>query len=715
MLSDNLESEISAEADEAPENNGVLTTEDPVKSKAVAKPKVRKIPVCWFYSKYKSCKYKENCRYRHSEPNKNTNRLPKPNKGNTTESIETLQLQPTQEPELINPKSQHELPNEVSQNEGDVAQKLDEDNLKLNTNAHGKTPSEKSNNVKERRKKIRCYFFKRFKTCKFGEKCDFSHENPRKNKTTEDKTQLQNSVTAETAQEEPTCNSTVTNENQQKSQNLNTKNIPLSTLNHELLEEFRKIEITQLKKRFRGKNIDEIDGQLFVLVKATDPDWPFEVSSVWIEVVIPENYPKEMLKITVPDEQNDVMPDLLVKYLSNSILSWLSERHKKNQENEMTELVFRPFLRWFDRQMESLFVEGLKSVKRNLAAKSAGLEFVSPVDLQMSLSKNDESVSADVSIETEPENKPNEILVKKELNESYLSLDSDVKSACLNLVNLSVSAKSNRETSIPVDDSKAPKGTAIKAIDYSLSENIATLICSKISVVVQCTRCRTKCDFNGSPKKTQKLSCQKCNHIMNVTFRSTILHQYSAVIGYLDVEGCKAFDVILLKCEFNITCLNCNKSFSVMGLSNGHSNTSFCLKCHTRSDIMLGTFKFQVYDPPSVSNKVDSKLIKMKKDLKDSAIQDGKPLPDNETDHEMKYAARMLCGHCAKEQTFSHDKPCIRCNSDLTKKSAGHWDNGKGCRNKVKMSKDDRQKYAGLNKTTARKVEDKKAEKKSSL
>uniref|UniRef100_A0A0E9XFX5 Uncharacterized protein n=2 Tax=Anguilla anguilla TaxID=7936 RepID=A0A0E9XFX5_ANGAN len=32
-----------------------------------------------------------------------------------------------------------------------------------------------------------------------------------------------------------------------------------------------------------------------------------------------------------------------------------------------------------------------------------------------------------------------------------------------------------------------------------------------------------------------------------------------------------------------------------------------------------------------------------------------------------------------------------------------HWEGGQGCRNKVKMSRNDRQKYANTNKTVSRK------------
>ncbi|ESO04569.1 hypothetical protein HELRODRAFT_79010 [Helobdella robusta] len=105
------------------------------------------------------------------------------------------------------------------------------------------------------------------------------------------------------------------------------------------------------------------------------------------------------------------------------------------------------------------------------------------------------------------------------------------------------------------------------------------------------------------------------------------------------------------------------------------------------------------------------------KAVKDPAIQDGKPLPafgtcrhfrksfrwfrfpccgkaypcdhcheENES-HEMKLANRMICGFCAYEQAYSPNNPCLRCGSNITNKFTSHWEGGKGCRDKVRMSR----------------------------
>ena len=38
-------------------------------------------------------------------------------------------------------------------------------------------------------------------------------------------------------------------------------------------------------------------------------------------------------------------------------------------------------------------------------------------------------------------------------------------------------------------------------------------------------------------------------------------------------------------------------------------------------------------------------------------------------------------------QPFAGDKPCVACSSALTKVHSTHWEGGKGCRNKITMSK----------------------------
>lgn len=60
---------------------------------------------------------------------------------------------------------------------------------------------------------------------------------------------------------------------------------------------------------------------------------------------------------------------------------------------------------------------------------------------------------------------------------------------------------------------------------------------------------------------------------------------------------------------------------------------------------------------------------------------------EKEGDHEMLLATRMICGHCCKEQPFAMDKACVACKQSMTQVRTQHWEGGKGCRDKIKMSK----------------------------
>ena len=54
-------------------------------------------------------------------------------------------------------------------------------------------------------------------------------------------------------------------------------------------------------------------------------------------------------------------------------------------------------------------------------------------------------------------------------------------------------------------------------------------------------------------------------------------------------------------------------------------------------------------------------------------------------------------------QAYAAERPCIACSSSLTKTRSAHWEGGKGCRDRVKMSRNDEAKYKNMNKTASRK------------
>uniref|UniRef100_A0A9J7XHB7 CHY-type domain-containing protein n=1 Tax=Cyprinus carpio carpio TaxID=630221 RepID=A0A9J7XHB7_CYPCA len=157
-----------------------------------------------------------------------------------------------------------------------------------------------------------------------------------------------------------------------------------------------------------------------------------------------------------------------------------------------------------------------------------------------------------------------------------------------------------------------------------------------------------------------------------------------------------------------------------------------CQHCHTKLNIFVEATRFQFIQPESRNQTGAASQYTRR--YRDPAVQQGKPLPDKgacrhfkqshrwlrfpccgraypcdvchdeDQDHLMELATRMICGYCAKEQPFSNGKPCVGCGGMMTRAAfTSHWEGGQGCRNKVKMSRNDRQKYANTCKTVAKK------------
>ena len=81
--------------------------------------------------------------------------------------------------------------------------------------------------------------------------------------------------------------------------------------------------------------------------------------------------------------------------------------------------------------------------------------------------------------------------------------------------------------------------------------------------VVQFCRCKHHTEFATPPNRVNSVACGKCNNTQLVAYRAVLAHPYSSTFGYLDLEGCTAFDVNLQKSVFSITCMQCNKSSTV--------------------------------------------------------------------------------------------------------------------------------------------------------
>ena len=107
------------------------------------------------------------------------------------------------------------------------------------------------------------------------------------------------------------------------------------------------------------------------------------------------------------------------------------------------------------------------------------------------------------------------------------------------------------------------KGTEMVFRNMQLYYFSASILVERLQLTVQCERCKNKTEFSTPPNRVNSAACGKCNNTQLVAYRAVLAHPYSSTFGYLDLEGCLAFDINLQKSVFLITCMHCNKPSTV--------------------------------------------------------------------------------------------------------------------------------------------------------
>lgn len=477
-------------------------------------------------------------------------------------------------------------------------------------------------------------------------------------------------------------------------------------------DKLRESEITVIQKRFPKDKIKVVeDGDNFtvdVMFTPSDPDWPYNINTFELLVTVPKDYPLEMLRVSLPKEQ--AMPETIRRYIDITISEWLEGKKKQRSSNQI-ELMFRPFLKWLDRSIDDITTEALKQFKRELVAKAAGIEILSPLMLQEKLKAASDSDGSEDDCDTQSEDS------EEESEEESSSEDEE----------------NTQGVTLDIDPDK--KGTEIELRQLQLKENASTLLFDKIKLVLQCSRCKTHADLFVHQNRVVSLRCGKCSHNQFVNFRPAMIHTFSSTMGYLDLDGCSAFDLILQDCRCQVACMACSKSSKIEGLSPGQMVSGWCQACNGRFKVATECVKFTQLVPSEILTAANQVIevapSKSRKPPKDPAMREGMPLPefgtcrhykhsyrwlrfpccgkvypcdvchDKKEDHEMTFANRMICGHCCKEQNYSPDRPCTSCGQHMTKIRSSHWEGGQGCRDKIAMSKGDSAKHRNQSKTTS--------------
>ncbi|XP_062599150.1 uncharacterized protein LOC134260609 [Saccostrea cucullata] len=748
----------------------------------------RSKPLCQYFNTKSGCKFKENCKFLHPSPTSISSPSLSDNQENGAPVNEQLEadLLSTAVSQLSVSNQNHEAVNK----EKDTTQKLcfnfeKHGNCRygnkcrflhaLPKKTHNKAQKsdrtlksdgndsrKRNGNQQTQERKRTCHYYQAGH-CQKGNDCRFYHSDE------VGKGDISDAILAEdkkqVKKEKDGCNEAVSagHTNGRKG----PKKVPLAagqrkvvprpvqpvkefkrdSLSENEVEQLRLTEIEQLKKRLASSNVEVItDSKDNFCVQfdfsSSDPDWPYDVEVFTLQVTIPNEYPLEMFVVRLPDEQN--LPETVRRYIEASLEDWVNTKQAELISAGVVRLEFRPFLKWLDRSLESIVTGALKQLKKELEARAAGLQFIPASKLQEKVKSAGSDEDQEENEEEEEEGEDESMMFK---GVAYRKTDEDlVYTGPQQDVESSEEEEEDLIESAITTDNKPEKderrGTEIKLRNLTLKDNASTLTCSNIKIIIQCARCKNKMDVNTPSGRPNLVTCLKCSYPQVLTFRSAIMHQFSSVVGYLDLDGCLPFDVILQDCVFKLGCFSCNKEMKAKSMAFGQVTETWCSTCHGKMKVSAESVKFAQLLPsePETDEKSLHKVpvLKPKKNLKEPEIQLGRPLPEDGTckhykksfrwfrfpccgkcypcdichemkegDHEMLLATRMICGHCCKEQPFALDKACVACKKSMTQVRTAFWEGGKGCRDKSKMSRNDVQKYSGQSKTVSRKAQEK--------
>ncbi|XP_033823496.1 zinc finger CCCH domain-containing protein 18 [Periophthalmus magnuspinnatus] len=259
-----------------------------------------------------------------------------------------------------------------------------------------------------------------------------------------------------------------------------SRDLKLSDLTEDMVQKLRLTEIQQLKKRFpKDLIVQEQQGLAYyrATVEATDPDWPFDLKEVDIMVSFPDSYPDEIFTLEIPLDQQ--LPPVMAKHVEQASVQWLQAKHATNKLLGKVELLFRPFLRWLDRSLERLFIEGAKQLKKDLDLEKAGLQFISYQELQAAVSeKQTEEAESERTEGAESKRTEEEDSERTEGTETEQTGE--------------MSSEQTEEEGVHLVENirlqERPKGTEVQLLGLRLGLNTVTVMTQKVTVCLRCNR-----------------------------------------------------------------------------------------------------------------------------------------------------------------------------------------------------------------------------------
>ncbi|KAG0055793.1 hypothetical protein BGZ83_007373 [Gryganskiella cystojenkinii] len=256
-------------------------------------------------------------------------------------------------------------------------------------------------------------------------------------------------------------------------------------------------------------------------------------------------------------------------------------------------------------------------------------------------------------------------------------------------------------------DASAPpkRGIEIRMPELKL-EHILLLYCRSLNLLVRCNRCKGLFEIpdlvpqegGGIPPSTSASksggdtrkwrTCDNCQSLLGAHFRTEYIHMQSRTLGYIDLAGCTAFD--LLPSAFVPTCGECDTVHGAVTdhhpaettadstshhqqqqhaptgfrqrIGRGMSATANCRKCHVRMTMTLeGEIKFVKLSPGDLMKA--SALTLEQLPLKKKLIRGGN-LKNGGLDFELKVGDPLprkgACDHYKKSRRWFRFPCCSK-------------------------------------------------------
>ena len=250
--------------------------------------------------------------------------------------------------------------------------------------------------------------------------------------------------------------------------------------------------------------------------------------------------------------------------------------------------------------------------------------------------------------------------------------------------------------------------------------NLGSASLVAFTIEIQCDRCYArvvrKCELSAAALEegdylfTSHVDCACTLPLSFEIVPSIVFAKSGKQIGTGKFNGCTPLD--LIEMDYKFTCAECGEYIALL---QSRSYVPYIINCH--ECFTKGTFQIDGIDFPDVGEKSEEN-DKEKKFI-------GKPLPkngvckhfnnsfrwfkfpccqrlfpcmichDDNADHTSVKAEIYLCGFCGSLQKFGSRDVCKKCGGSVNGLDGNKrfWEGGKGCRNTMKMSRNDKKKF----------------------